>query len=146
MTEGEAMRKLLGLAAVGALVFAAPASADRDNSVNNTSKKLREAVTVAGILEHQSALQGFSALSGGNRLSGAPGYDLSAQYVADQAAAAGLTVSKQAFDYELDLLADYSAPVLSIVSGGPARAFVPGIRRHALQRRRLRQRKRVTVG
>ena len=127
MTEGEAMRKLLGLAAVGALVFAAPASADRDNSVNNTSKKLREAVTVAGILEHQSALQGFSALSGGNRLSGAPGYDLSAQYVADQAAAAGLTVSKQAFDYELDLLADYSAPVLSIVSGGPARAFVPGI-------------------
>ena len=120
------MRKLVALAAVGALVFAAPAAADRDHSTNNTSKKLRDAVTVAGILEHETAFQGFSAL-GGNRLSGAPGYDLSADYVAGQAEAAGLTVSQQSFDYELDLLADYTAPVLSIVSGAPARAFVPGI-------------------
>ena len=121
------MRQVAALAVAGALMFAAPAWADRDDSNNNTSKKLREAVTVAGIVEHETAFQGISALSGGNRLSGAPGYDGSAQYVADRSVAAGLEVSRPTFDYELDLLADFTPPVLSIVSGGPARAFVPGI-------------------
>ncbi len=121
------MKRILALAVAGALTFAAPAWADREHSTNNTSKKLREAVTVPGILEHESALQGIADFTGGNRLSGTPGYDASAQYVADQAEAAGLVVSRQAFDFELDLLADYTPPVLSIVSGGPARSFVPGI-------------------
>jgi hypothetical protein len=121
------MRKVLALAVAGALTFAAPASADREHSTNNTSKKLREAVTVPGILEHESALQRIATFNGGNRLSGAPGYDASADYVADQAEAAGLEVSRQSFEYELDVLADYSAPVLDVVSGGPARSLVPGI-------------------
>jgi hypothetical protein len=121
------MRGILALAVVGALTFAAPAWADRDNSNNNTSKKLRQAVTVAGILEHQSAFQDISEFTGGNRLSGTPGYDASADYVAERAAAAGLEVSRFDFDYELDLLADYTPPVLDVVAGGPARSFVPGI-------------------
>ena len=121
------MRRVLALAVAGALAFAAPAWADREHSTNNTSKKLRQAVTVPGILEHENAFQDIAEFTGGNRLSGAPGYDASAQYVAERAEAAGLEVSTQEFDYELDLLADYTPPVLSIVSGGPARAFVPGI-------------------
>jgi Peptidase family M28 len=121
------MRSVLALAVAGALVFAAPAWADREHSTNNTSKKLREAVTVPGILAHESALQGIADFTGGNRLSGTPGYDASADYVADQAEAAGLEVSRQSFDYELDELADFTPPVLSVVSGGPARSFVPGI-------------------
>ena len=121
------MRRVVALAVAGALTFAAPAWADREHSTNNTSKKLRQAVTVPGILEHENAFQDIAEFTGGNRLSGAPGYDASAQYVAEQAEAAGLEVSTQEFDYELDLLADYTAPVLSVVSGGPARAFVPGI-------------------
>ena len=121
------MRKVFALAVAGALVFAAPAWADREHSTNNTSKKLREAVTVAGILEHENALQGIADFAGGNRLSGAPGYDASANYVADQAAAAGLEVSRQQFEFDLDLLADYTPPVVDVVSGGPARSFIPGI-------------------
>jgi hypothetical protein len=78
------MRKVFALAVAGALVFAAPAWADREHSSNNTSKKLREAVTVPGILEHEAALQRISTFNGGNRLSGAPGYDGSANYVAEQ--------------------------------------------------------------
>ena len=121
------MKRVVALAVAGALTLAAPAWADREHSNNNTSKKLREAVTVAGIMEHQNAFQGISTMAGGNRLSGAPGYDASANYVAEQAAAAGLEVSRHEFEYDLDLLADYSAPVLSVTAGGPARAFVPGI-------------------
>jgi Peptidase family M28/PA domain len=121
------MRRVVALAVAGALTFAAPAWADREHSTNNTSKKLRQAVTVAGILEHENAFQDIAEFTGGNRLSGAPGYDASAQYVAEQAEAAGLEVSTQEFDYELDPLADYTPPVLRVVSGGPSRAFVPGI-------------------
>ena len=112
------MRKVFALAVAGALVFAAPAWADREHSSNNTSKKLREAVTVPGILEHEAALQRIATFNGGNRLSGAPGYDGSANYVAQQAAAAGLDVTRQTFEYDLDALADYKAPVLDVVSGG----------------------------
>ena len=121
------MRKVFALAVAGALVFAAPAWADRDHSTNNTSKKLREAVTVPGILEHEAALQRISTFNGGNRLSGAPGFDGSANYVAEQAAAAGLNVTRQSFDYDLDALADFSAPILNVTAGGPARSLIPGI-------------------
>ena len=121
------MKKVLALAVAGALTFAAPAWADRDDSTNNTSKKLREAVTVPGILQHENALQGIADFAGGNRLSGAPGFDASANYVATQAAAAGLQVTRQPFEFDLDLLADYSAPILDVTAGGPARSFIPGI-------------------
>jgi hypothetical protein len=121
------MKKVLALAVAGALTCAAPAWADRDNSTNNTSKKLREAVTVPGILEHENALQGIADFAGGNRLSGAPGHDASANYVAGRAADAGLQVTRQPFEFDLDLLADYSAPILDVTAGGPARSFIPGI-------------------
>ena len=121
------MRRVLALAVAGALTFAAPAWADREHSTNNTSKKLRQAVTVEGILEHENAFQGIANFTGGNRLSGTPGYDGSADYVAAQAEAAGLQVSRQDFEFELDLLADYTPPVVSIVSGAPARSLIPGI-------------------
>src|SRR5688500_14140688 len=121
------MTRIVALAIAGALTFAAPAWADREHSTNNTSKKLRQAVTTQGILDHQRAFQSISDFTGGNRLSGAPGYDASADYVARQAEAAGLEVSRFDFDYELDLLADFSPPVLSVTAGGPSHDFVPGI-------------------
>jgi hypothetical protein len=80
-------------------------------------------VTVEGILEHEAALQA-AAEAGGNRLSGAPGYDASVDYVADRARAAGYDVMVQDFEYQLDFLADWEAPVLAVEDG---EAFVPGI-------------------
>ena len=112
------------IAVVAMLANGAVANADPNN---NTSPKLRAAVSAAGILEHEQALQGISDAGGGNRLAGAPGYNASADYVASRATAAGLTVSSQSFNYDLDFLADFTPPVLTVTAGGPAKAFVPGI-------------------
>ena len=103
------------------LLGAVPVSADPNN---NNSAKLRRAVTVEGILEHEAALQAIADAAAGNRLSGAPGYDDSAGYVAARAAAAGFNVEVQEFEYTLDFLADYEAPVLSIEGGTE---FIGGI-------------------
>ncbi len=111
------------LAPCAALVMgSAPAAWAAPN--NNNSEKLRQAVTVAGILEHENAFQEIADAAGANRLAGAPGYEASVEYVAQQAAAAGFDVSIQEFEYDLDFLADFEAPVLSVV-GGPE--FIAGI-------------------
>jgi hypothetical protein len=105
------------------VVGSAPAASAPPN--NNNSEKLRKAVTVAGILEHENALQKIADAGGGaNRLAGAPGYEDSAEYVAERAATAGFDVSVQEFEYVLNFLADFEAPVLSVVGG---REFVAGI-------------------
>ena len=115
----------VGLASLVVLLMTGGiASAD---PANGTSARLRAAVSAAGIMEHERALGGIADEAGGNRLAGTQGHDDSAQYVADRAAAAGMEVSFQDFDYDLDFLADLTPPVLEVVSGGPVREFVPGI-------------------
>jgi hypothetical protein len=109
------------LASAILLAGAVPAAAD---SNNNNSAKLRQAVTVAGILEHERALQAIAVTEAGNRLSGTPGHDRSADYVAQRAAAAGFDVDVPEFQYNLDFLADFEAPALSIEGGTE---FIGGI-------------------
>jgi hypothetical protein len=118
------MRWIFAVAAL-ALLCAAPAAAATGST--SDSRKLRNAVTTQGILAHEGALQAIGTLANGNRLAGAPGHDASALYVGARAAAAGLNVSSQPFDYDLDLLADYKQPILRVVSGGPRHNFNPGI-------------------
>jgi Zn-dependent M28 family amino/carboxypeptidase len=81
---------------LASLGLVATAAADPNN---NNSEKLRAAVTVAGIREHQAAFQAIADANGGNRFSGLPGYDASAQYVYDKAVAAGYNVRFQEFEY-----------------------------------------------
>lgn len=82
------------------VALAAPASAAPNN---NSSDKLRKAVTVEGVLEHLRALE---SLADANpvagvpvRASGTPGYDASADYVADRLRAAGYTPQLQQFEF-----------------------------------------------
>ena len=77
-------RLLLGCAtavpllALGAtLTPAAAGSPACANRVNNTQAKLLECVTLDGVRAHQAALQAIADANGGNRVSGAPGYDAS---------------------------------------------------------------------
>ena len=112
---------IAALAVTGLLAAALPSAAAPNN---NNSAKLRAAVDVAGVRAHQAALQTISDDGGGNRLSGTAGYNGSADYVADRAAAAGYDVSVQPFQYDLTFLADFTPPELDVVGG---REFVPGI-------------------
>ena len=95
----------LGVAALAAgalLGGATPALATGGG--NDTSSKLRKAVTVDGIRVHQGAFNLAALVTGGNRLAGTKGYDYSADYVALRAKFAGLNVSRQDFEYDLLVL------------------------------------------
>jgi Peptidase family M28/PA domain len=120
-------RNRASVAVVSLTVLLGTGGAALADPVPDDSKKLRAAITTAGILQHAGALQGISDSFGGNRLAGAPGHDESAEYVAGAADSAGLDVSFHNFNYDLDLLADFTPPELGVVSGGPARQYVPGI-------------------
>jgi Zn-dependent M28 family amino/carboxypeptidase len=61
------------------------------------TKRLRDAVTVGGILAHERVFQRIANQNGGTRASGTPGYDASADYVAGRLRAAGYTVTEQEF-------------------------------------------------
>jgi Zn-dependent M28 family amino/carboxypeptidase len=64
----------------------------------NTSK-LRKAVTVSGILQHERALQRIANNNDGTRASGTPGYDASVDYVVKKLRKAGYKVKKQEFTF-----------------------------------------------
>jgi hypothetical protein len=61
-----------------------PTQAFAIDSVN--TKKLRKAVTVSGILQHERAFQRIANENDGTRASGTPGYTASANYVVKKAA------------------------------------------------------------
>lgn len=103
-----------------ALSLIAPAAlADEINS----TKGFRKAVTLAGIREHQLALQNIANANNGTRLASTPGHDASAQYVYNKAAAAGYNVSFQEFQFLL--VSDRTPPVLQRTTT-PAKTYVDG--------------------
>lgn len=94
-------KRALTAIAVGALtvtgltVSTGPAVAVDD--VN--TKKIRKAVTVGGILEHERVLQRIANRNGGTRASGTPGYKASKRYVKRTLRRAGYNVSQQSFRF-----------------------------------------------
>ncbi|MGJ9423907.1 M28 family peptidase [Aeromicrobium sp. CF3.5] len=102
------MRKIFASAATAALatslLAAAPAVA-RDDSRTNAppngvkTSKLEQAVTVNGMLQHLREFQVIANNNGGNRASGLPGYEASADYVARTLRQAGYTVKRQQFTF-----------------------------------------------
>ncbi len=91
------MRKLF-IPVVAMLVIAiTPAPALAVDDIN--SKRLRDAVTVGGIMSHERVLQRIANQNGGTRASGTPGYDASAAYVKRVLRDAGYRVSEQEFTF-----------------------------------------------
>jgi Zn-dependent M28 family amino/carboxypeptidase len=94
------VRKLAlgGVAVLAAAALLSPTQATAIDEVNTL--RLRNAVTVNGILQHERAFQRIANNNGGTRASGTPGYDASADYVAQRLRRAGYSVRTQTFDFE----------------------------------------------
>jgi Zn-dependent M28 family amino/carboxypeptidase len=91
------MRRLTILAVVLLTALLAPTPALALDEIN--TKRLRNAVTVGGILAHERVFQRIANQNGGTRASGTPGYDASADYVKRRLEAAGYTVTEQEFTF-----------------------------------------------
>ena len=91
------MRKLFAplVAATLVLTIVGPASAVDDID----STKLRQAVTVGGIIAHERVFQRIANQNDGTRASGTPGFDASAAYVKDTLKKAGYRVTEQTFTF-----------------------------------------------
>jgi aminopeptidase Y len=127
-------RPLAAAAAVTALVLAgsltaldasaapggpsARACATRPNDI---SDRLTQCVTLAGVREHQQALQDIANANGGTRAAGTPGYDASANYVQGKLEAAGWSVTTQEFPYHRFVIK--SPSVLEQTTPGPTTAL-----------------------
>jgi Zn-dependent M28 family amino/carboxypeptidase len=87
--------------AVAALTAVPAAAGPRSctRRTNDTIAKLLECVTLAGVREHQAALQEIADDNGGNRFAGLPGHDASVDYVVSRLEAAGYDPEIQAFEY-----------------------------------------------
>ena len=108
------MRKI-ALATTGVLLsvgLLSPIQAFAIDDVNTS--KLRKAVTVSGILQHERALQSIANKNDGTRASGTPGFDASADYVVKKLRKAGYKVKKQSFTFPF--FRDLEDPVLSEIS------------------------------
>jgi Zn-dependent M28 family amino/carboxypeptidase len=105
-----------GGVALVAGVVSAPATAN--NGVNNTSKKLRAAVSAEGMLEHLQAFQDIADANNDTRVSGTDGYDESVEYAADVFRDAGYTVTIQPFEFQTFI--QLTPPVLEQVAPTPS--------------------------
>ena len=92
------MPKMIGLAAAAVAVAClalAPAASPvpsplrKEAPGHGDAAKLRKAVTVQGMKQHEQAFQNIATANGGTRASGTPGYDASVAYVVGQLEAAG---------------------------------------------------------
>ncbi len=114
------IRASAALAAVAlvAAVAAAPAGAAPNN---NTVRKLTDAVTPDGVLNHLEALQAIADANGGDRAAGRPGYRASVDYIVDQLEGAGYAPTVQEFQFayteENSELVRLSPNALTFVNG-----------------------------
>ncbi|HEX2049420.1 MAG TPA: M28 family peptidase [Actinomycetota bacterium] len=122
MTKRSTLRRALApLAAVAVVASLLAPQAAADERAN--TQGLRKAVTLAGVRDHQAALQAIADANGDTRLSGTSGFDASAEYVIDKAEAAGYDVS--VFEFEFLLVGDRTPPEMERVAPNP-RTYVNG--------------------
>ncbi|WP_299165426.1 M28 family peptidase [uncultured Arthrobacter sp.] len=88
-----------GLALVASGGLAANAGPTHENSNNNTSQKLRTAVSVDRVVGHLDALDAIADANGGTRASGTQGYDDSVDYLVGKLRAAGYSPVVQEFTF-----------------------------------------------
>lgn len=117
-------RKTLRNSLIGAVAvvmtasLAGPVVAKDSGPDKVDTKKLRKAVSVNGILQHERQFQKIANDNGGTRASGTPGYDTSVKYVVKELRKAGLDVKTQEFTFPFSR--ELAPAELSQVSPTPA--------------------------
>lgn len=86
---------------------------------------LLDSVASEGAFRHLRALQSIASTSGGNRAAGTPGYDRSAEYVAERLKEAGYVVRFETFEFPF--FEERAPPVLTTV-GAQERAPADAVR------------------
>jgi Zn-dependent M28 family amino/carboxypeptidase len=118
---------VLAASVVAVAILPTTAAADRKPGVSDTAE-LRRGMSALGILGHETALQAIASRHEGTRVSGTPGYDVSARYVADKARRAGLRVTEQDFTYPYGFpLGETVQPRLQTWGPGGFESYVAGI-------------------
>jgi Zn-dependent M28 family amino/carboxypeptidase len=117
------MQKRFLIAAAFALVAILSVVPAATTAVGTDTKKLRDAVTVQGIMTHEQALQTIATQNGNTRAAGTAGYQASADYVADTLRAAGYAVTIQNFTYSQ--FRELSPSVFARISPDP-KTYVSG--------------------
>jgi Zn-dependent M28 family amino/carboxypeptidase len=112
---------LRAAAACALALTAVPASAHAADG--NAAAKLRNAITVDGMLRHERALQQIANLNGGNRAAGTPGYDASVGYVVETLKRAGYT--PKVLPFEFPYFAETAPSVLERTAPDP-KTYVNG--------------------
>ena len=120
--------RFAGLLCALAALAIAPASAPAKDA--NASAKLRKAVTVNGIMEHERALQAIADRNDGTRASGTDGYQESVDYVAQRLRRAGYKVTVQPFDFPF--FQSLRDPDVRARLAHPARVHERRVRAHGL--------------
>ncbi|HVL64711.1 MAG TPA: M28 family metallopeptidase [Actinomycetota bacterium] len=114
MTRSRWVRAAVALSATALVAGGITTAGANPKSSIASTQGFRKQVTLAGIQEHLQAFQSFSDAHGGNRAGGSPGFEASADYVAQRAAAAGLNVSSHYFNFVYN--ADRTPPEMSQTS------------------------------
>jgi Zn-dependent M28 family amino/carboxypeptidase len=106
------------VAVMAALAAASPALAHggKGHHDRDPGTQLARAVTVDGVLKHARAFQRIADRNEGNRASGLPGYDASADYVANRLERAGYEVTRQTFTFPF--WRNVTAPTLTQTAPG----------------------------
>jgi Zn-dependent M28 family amino/carboxypeptidase len=125
--RGDSVRqaRVLRLAVAGALVagLVFPQTAGSASKEDGQAAKLRNAITVQGIKQHEQELQNIASANNGTRASGTPGYTASVAYVVGKLQAAGYSPQVQTFDFAF--FQELATPTLERVSPDP-KVYVAG--------------------
>ncbi|MET0953667.1 MAG: PA domain-containing protein, partial [Aeromicrobium sp.] len=92
-------------------------------AVTVDTRPLRDAVTVAGVMDHLEAFRDIADQNGGNRQAGTSGHDASVDYVEGLLDDAGYVTTRQEFSYER---ADFTGSTLAMTAPA-AQTYTLGI-------------------
>ena len=132
------MRQVKALSAgavmfLAAVLVGAPAArlAGSENIASDTVAEVPHAGASDGAFRHLQALQDIAVANGGNRAAGTPGYDSSAEYIAERLKEAGYLVRFEAFEFPFfeertpPVLPAGYRPVRYVVLGRRDREIIP---------------------